>query len=101
MKTSLNKLHDKTLRAARPESKPYRLRDGGGLALVATPRGVKRWEFGYTRPTTGKRNTMSLGQNGQAATYPEISLDRARDCATQFDAVWVYVELPFCRGSRR
>lgn len=81
MKTSLNKLHDKTLKAARPESQPYRLRDGGGLALVVTPRGVKRWEFSYTRPTTGKRNTVSLGQNGQAATYPEISLDRARDRA--------------------
>ncbi|MDR0781899.1 MAG: integrase arm-type DNA-binding domain-containing protein [Pseudomonadales bacterium] len=57
---------------AKPQAKPYKLRDGGGLFLLVTPTGGKWWRLEYRRPTTGARNTLSLG------TFPAVSLKQAR-----------------------
>jgi len=58
---------------AKPEAKPYKLTDGGGLFLLVQPSGAKWWRWKYRRPDTGKENTLSLG------TYPEVSLRIARE----------------------
>jgi len=70
---------DLTVNHCKPEEKPYRLNDGGGLVLLINPDNSKYWRFNYTFQT--KRKTISLG------TYPDIGLKRARkdadDCRTQ------------------
>lgn len=58
---------------AKLKEKPYKLRDGNGLYLLASPNGSKAWRYEYRRPVTGQRNTLSFG------TYPEITLSRARE----------------------
>jgi len=67
-------LTDRKIKAARPETKPYRLNDGDGLSLEVAPSGGKRWRLRFTRPS-GKRAQMSLG------LYPAVSLRQARDRA--------------------
>ncbi|MDY0264553.1 MAG: tyrosine-type recombinase/integrase [Sulfurospirillum cavolei] len=64
-------LTDIELRKAKPQSKSYRLTDGGGLYLLVDTNGSKGWRLDYTRPN-GSRNTISLG------TYPLISLSEVR-----------------------
>lgn len=58
---------------AKAQAEPSKLRDGGGLYLLVKPDGSKGWRFDYRRPSSGKRNTLSLG------TFPEVSLKRARE----------------------
>lgn len=65
---------DLTLKACRPQDKPYRINDGKGLFLLVNPNGSKYWRLNYT--FQGKRNLISLG------TYPNISLKQARQKAT-------------------
>jgi IS5 family transposase len=49
-------------------AKPIKLRDGDGLYLLVKSDGSRRWCWDYSRPVTGKRNTLGLG------TYPEVGL---------------------------
>lgn len=58
---------------AKPQAKPYKLRDERGLYLLVQPNGSKWWRFDYRRPDTRQRNTLSLG------TYPDVSLKQARE----------------------
>lgn len=58
---------------AKPQAKPYKLRDERGMYLLVQPNGARWWRVDYRRPHTGKRNTLSLG------TYPDVSLAQARD----------------------
>ena len=58
---------------AKAKAEPHKLRDPGGLYLLVSPDGGKRWCYDYRRPVTGKRNTLGLG------TFPEVSLRRARE----------------------
>lgn len=60
------------VKSARPKEKLYKLSDGGGLALWVLPSGGKSWRLGYTRPSDGKADTLTLG------LYPEFSLADAR-----------------------
>lgn len=55
---------------ALPQEKPYRLRDGGGLALQVNPQGGKVWKIRYY--FGGRQQMISLGP------YPGISLKEAR-----------------------
>ena len=48
-------------------------RDGGGLRLVVTERGARRWELWIS--INGKKRELGLG------VYPEINLKDARDKA--------------------
>lgn len=66
-------LSDTAIRKAKPQAKPVKLFDGGGLYLEVTPSGGKWWRWKYRRPITGKENRLSFG------TYPDVGLADARD----------------------
>ena len=56
---------------AKPNGKPYRLADGGGLCLFVAPTGAKLWRWRYR--FNGREKTMSFGE------YPVVALKAARD----------------------
>ncbi len=60
------------IRNAKPEEKPYKLADGGGLYLEVTPAGGKYWRMKYRRPN-GKEAKLNLG------AFPDVSISDARD----------------------
>lgn len=63
-------LTDLKLRRAKPESKPYKLTDSGGLYIEVRPSGSKLWRYRYR--IAGKENVYALGE------YPAVSLSDAR-----------------------
>lgn len=66
-----DRLTDKQIRAAKPDTKPYKLTDGGGMFLLVQPHGVKLWRFKYR--FEGKEKLASFGE------YPDTTLTIARD----------------------
>lgn len=66
----ISPLAEKTIRAAKPLEREYRLFDGNGLYLIIKPSGSKVWRTKYR--FQGKENTLSFG------SYPNVSLDEAR-----------------------
>lgn len=64
-------LTDAAARKAKPQDKPYKLYDSGGLFLVVTTGGSKLWRMKYVR--TGKEKLLSFGP------YPEVTVSAARD----------------------
>lgn len=72
---TLNKLSDTQCRAAKPRDKPYKMADGGGLALVVLPSGVKSWRRFYR--IDGRLQTATFG------LYPAVSLAEARKRAAE------------------
>lgn len=77
-------LTDRQIAAVRAADKRTQLTDGQGLYLklqwapAGQPAGNgHQWRFDYTRPTTGKRNTLSLG------AYPAVTLSQARERAQE------------------
>ena len=64
-------LTDIAIRSAKPQEKPQRLFDGGGLYLEISPAGGKWWRLKYR--FDGKEKRLSLG------TYPDIGLKEARE----------------------
>ena len=65
-----NLLDDLTIRAAKPKSKVYTLRDGNGLFLLIHPNGSKYFQLRTT--LHGKSKLVRLG------VYPNLSLSDAR-----------------------
>jgi integrase len=63
-------LDAKTVEAAKPRARRYRLSDGGGLLLEVHPSGAKVWLCRLT--VAGKRRDLGLG------AYPAVSLKDAR-----------------------
>ena len=63
-------LSDTAIRSAKPQDKPAKLFDGGGLFLLVTPNGGKWWRLKYR--FGGKEKLLSLG------VYPAVSLKEAR-----------------------
>jgi hypothetical protein len=63
-------LSDTAIRNAKPESKPYKLRDTGNLYITIAPSGGKLWRMDYRHE--GKRKTLAFG------SYPAIGLADAR-----------------------
>jgi hypothetical protein len=53
------KLSDKACKNAKPEEKPYKLFDGGGLFLEVMPNGSKLWRLKYR--FLGNEKRISLG----------------------------------------
>jgi hypothetical protein len=66
-------LHKLTARTVATLSKPGRYSDGGGLFLVVSGSGARKWVFRFRLP--GKRHDMGLG------SAQEITLARARQLA--------------------
>ncbi|MCG9027376.1 tyrosine-type recombinase/integrase [Laribacter hongkongensis] len=67
------RLTDKTIRSAKPQDKPYKLADGGGLYLEVSPAGNKVWRMKYR--VGGKEKKLTIG------AYPGVSLFDAREAA--------------------
>ena len=61
------------IKNAKPQIKPYRLPDFGGLFLRVQPSGSKIWRWRYCRPGSKKENMLSFG------AYPTVSLQEARE----------------------
>lgn len=70
-------MRDTVLTALEPEDKEYRLNDGDNLYFVVNPKGNKRWELRYKKPSTGKWSFLGLG------TYPEVGGKWAREKANE------------------
>lgn len=67
-------LSDVAIRKAKPEQKPRKRADGGGLYLLINPTGSKLWRWKYR--FGGKEKLLALG------AYPDVSLVAARSaCA--------------------
>lgn len=64
-------LTDIKLRAAKPQDKPYKVSDSGGLFLLVTPTGSKYWRLKYR--FNSKEKLLAIG------VYPIISLAEARE----------------------
>ena len=64
-------LTDVTIKNIKPNGKNIKLFDGGGLFLLVTPAGHKRWRLKYR--IAGKEKLFALG------VYPEVSLKEARE----------------------
>ncbi len=65
-----NALTDKAIKGAKPKEKDYKIFDGGGLFLLVTPKGAKRWRLKYR--FNSKEKILALG------VYPAITLAKAR-----------------------
>lgn len=65
-------LTDVQIRRAKPQDKPFKLFDGGGLFLEVTPAGAKFWRMKFRQPN-GKENLLAFG------AYPDVSLAAARE----------------------
>jgi hypothetical protein len=63
-------LTDTRITDAKPDAKPLRLFDGGGLYLEVSPAGGKLWRLKYR--FEGKEKRLALGK------YPEVGLKEAR-----------------------
>ena len=64
-------LTDAKIRNAKPDTKPRKISDGGGLSLLITPKGSKLWRLSYR--FGGKQKTLAIG------AYPTVTLEEARD----------------------
>lgn len=64
-------LSDTAIRTSKPQGKPFKMSDGGGLFLLVSPTGGKLWRYSYRFDS--KQKTLALG------TYPETGLKDARD----------------------
>jgi integrase len=63
-------LTELAIRSAKPQAKPFKLFDSGGLHLIVTPTGGKWWRWKYR--FGGKAKGLSFG------VYPDVSLKSAR-----------------------
>jgi integrase len=69
-KDTVMRLTDTRIRNAKPQAKPYKLSDGGGMYLLVKPDGGRYWRLDYR--FAGKRRTLALG------VYPIMTLSSAR-----------------------
>jgi hypothetical protein len=72
----MHMLSNDVIRALRPSNKNRKSFDEKGLYLLLTPSGGRLWRFKYRFPPrtpNNKEKSISLG------TYPEVSLDQARE----------------------
>lgn len=63
-------LSDVAVRSAKPQPRPVKLSDGGGLHLLVTPAGGRLWRLAYR--FEGKQKQLALG------AYPAVGLADAR-----------------------
>lgn len=64
-------LSETKARQVKPQVRPLKLSDGGGLYLYVAPSGAKSWRYDYR--LNARRETLTIGP------YPEVSLSEARD----------------------
>jgi integrase len=64
-------LTDAKARKAKPQAKPYKLNDGGGMYLYITTNGTKSWRYNFK--LNDKWLTLTYGQ------FPSLGLSEARE----------------------
>lgn len=64
-------LTEAAVRTARPQGKPYKLKDDRGLYLLVQPAGARLWRLRFS--LHGRESMVSLG------SYPDVSLKDARE----------------------
>jgi integrase len=69
-------LTDAKIRNTKPEAKPVKLADGGGLYLEVRPTGAKLWRYRYR--IAGKENVFAVGEYFNDKRGGHVSLDEAR-----------------------
>ena len=67
----MHKLTAIAISNTKPETKTYKLSDGGGLYLLVKPNKAKAWRFNYR--FNGKQKTLAIG------VFPDVSLKAARE----------------------
>lgn len=67
----MSKLTEVAIKKAKPEAKPYKMSDGGGMYLLVQPTGSKCWRLKYR--FGGKEKTLAMG------VYPDVKLSQARE----------------------
>ena len=67
----MHKLTAAAVSNAKPETKNYKLSDGGGLYLLVKPNKTKAWRFNYR--FNGRQKTLAIG------VFPDVSLKAARE----------------------
>src|SRR5262249_29612012 len=72
-------LRDVAIRQAKPQAKPYKLSDFGGLHLLVTPGGSRLWRQAYR--FAGKQLTLAHGR------FPQVSLAEARQATADAKAL--------------
>jgi hypothetical protein len=58
------------IETAKPQYKPYKMADGGGLYLYVAPTGLRSWRANHQQD--GKQKTRPYGR------YPNMTLSQAR-----------------------
>ncbi len=76
MARSVVPLTDSKIRSVKPSDKEQSLFDGGGLFLLVSPSGSKRWKFRYKYQ--GRTKKITIGE------YPFVSLKDAREKRQEF-----------------
>ena len=69
-------LTDAKIRNTKPEAKPVKLTDGGGLYLEVRSSGAKLWRYRYR--IAGKENVFAVGEYFNDKRGGHISLEEAR-----------------------
>jgi hypothetical protein len=69
------RLTDIQIKRIKPDAKPYKVSDGGGLFLWVTPSGGKIWRWTYRHE--GRAKLMTFGK------YPDVPLSLARERHTE------------------
>lgn len=67
----MSKLTEVAIKKAKPEAKPYKMADGGGMYLLVQANGAKYWRLKFR--FQGVEKLLSLG------VYPDVTLSQARD----------------------
>lgn len=65
------KLTDAAVRKTKPQAKPYKMADGGGMYLEVMPNGSRYWRMKYRYG--GKEKRLAFG------VYPDVPLIVARE----------------------
>lgn len=74
--TRIMPLTDARIRNAKPDTKPVRLTDGGGLYVEVRPTGAKLWRYRYR--IAGKENLFAVGEYFNDRRGGHVSLEDAR-----------------------
>ena len=82
-------LTDLAVRTAKPREKQYKIWDSGGMYVLVTPSGSRRWRLKYR--VDGREKSLSLGM------YPRVSLALARERRDQARNLYMEIGRASCR----
>lgn len=77
------KFTDRGIKALKIKEHEYQVRESHGFTIRILKSGVKRWEFIYDSPITGKRRRMHLGNYSEAGGIHKPSIHTSLETAHQ------------------